>query len=420
MKKIFLFVIIIAMLVNLSACNNKAIKAPVYPKNTSFNDEKSKLKNIEENQLDEKFKQSLNKFSFISTSKILGGSNKNISYSPTSLYIALSMAGIGSKNTTQDEIFSALGMGGKDVDYVSNQNSKLFKLLYCNNEIGKLKIANSIWLQNNMLFNKSFEDNVVNKFYAYLFNVNFDSKNTSKLMSSWISKNTNGNLSPDINIDKKQIMAILNTIYFKDEWIERFDKNKTKADTFYLSDGSKAQCDFMNRTYFSHGFIKGSGYTASSLELKNRGSMVFILPDKGVSVESLISTPEKVAALFKNQDSTFGKVIFQVPKFSYGNNFDLNDTLKSMGIKTAFKNNADFSGITNNKTFISKISQQTHIAIDEEGVEAAAFTKIDYSGSAPSKNEVAKMILNRPFIFAIKSNDTILFIGIAHNPTEKQ
>lgn len=420
MKKIFFYALSIAMLVNLSACNDKAIKTPTYPKNTSFNDENGKIKNREKNQLDEKFKQSLNQFSFTSTSKILGGSNKNISYSPTSLYIALSMAGIGSKNTTQNEIFSALGISGKDVDYVSNQNSKLLKLLYCDNEIGKLKIANSIWLQKNMPFNKSFEDNVVNKFYAYLFNVNFDSKNTSKLMSSWISKNTNGNLSPDINIDKKQIMAILNTIYYKDEWIDRFDKNKTKADTFHLSNGSKIQCDFMNMTYSSHGFRKGSGYTTSSLDLKNGGSMVFILPDEGVSVESLIATPEKVAGLFNNQGSTFGKVIFQVPKFSYGNSLNLNDALESIGIKTAFKNNADFSGITNKKTFISKISQQTHIAVDEEGVEAAAFTKIDYMGSALPKSEVAKMILNRPFIFAIKSNDTILFIGIVHNPAEKQ
>lgn len=420
MKKIFFYAISIAMLVNLSACNNKAIKTPVYPKNTSFNDEKSKMKNREQNQLDKNFKQSLNEFSSISTSKILGGGNKNISYSPISLYIALSISGIGAKNTTQDEIFSALGISGKDVDYVSNQNSKLFKLLYCDNEIVKLKIANSIWLQKNIAFNKYFEDNVVNKFYAYLFNVNFDDKNTSSLMSSWISKNTNGKLPSNINIDKKQVMDIINTIYYKNEWIDRFDKNETKADTFYLSNGSKIKCDFMNETYFSHGFTKGPGYTTSSLSLKNGDSMMFILPDEGINLESLISTPEKATALFNNQASTIGKVIFQVPKFSYGNSLDLKAALEDMGIKTAFKNNADFSDIANKKTFISEISQQTHVAIDEEGVEAAAFTEIHYSGSSLPKNEVAKMILNRPFIFAIKSNDTILFTGIVNNPTEKQ
>jgi serpin B len=52
-------------------------------------------------------------------------------------------------------------------------------------------------------------------------------------------------------------------------------------------------------------------------------------------------------------------------------------------------------------------------------VEAAAFTKLDYAGSSPPKNEVAEMILNRPFIFAIKSNDRVLFIGVVNNPAEK-
>jgi serpin B len=333
--------------------------------------------------------------------------------------MALSIAAIGSSNTTQDEIFSVLGTSGKGIDYLSDQNSKLFRLLYLDNEIGKLKIANSIWLQKNLSFKKSFLDSAVNNFYASLFNVDFSDKNTSKLMSNWVSENTNGTLSPKIDIDKQQIVSILNTIYYKDQWIDRFDKDKTKPDTFYLSDGSKVQCDFMNDTYSSHGFIKGNGFTASSLDLKNDGSMILVLPDKGVSVDSLISTPEKVASLFQNENTIFGKVIFQVPKFSFGNSMELKDVLEGMGIKSAFRSNADFSGITDGTAFISNVKQQTHIAINEDGVEAAAFTQINCCGSALPKNEVAEMILNRPFIFALKSNDRLLFMGVVNNPTEK-
>jgi serpin B len=434
MKKIFLYAVCIAMITSFSACSNKAVstynttnttnttntanaavKTPVYPKSTSFNDRE----NGQKNQLDESFIKSLDNFSYTSASKLLSGSEKNISYSPTSLYMALSIAGIGSSNTTQDEIFSVLGTSGKGIDYLSDQNSKLFRLLYLDNEIGKLKIANSIWLQKNLSFKKSFLDSAVNNFYASLFNVDFRDKNTSKLMSKWVSENTNGILSPQIDIDKQQIMSILNTIYYKDQWTDRFDKDKTKPDTFYLSDGSKVQCDFMNSTDLSHGFIKGNGFTASSLDLKNGGSMIFVLPDKGVSVDSLISTPEKVASLFQNENTIFGKVIFQVPKFSFGNSMELRDVLEGMGIKSAFRSNADFSGITDGTAFISNVKQQTHIAINEEGVEAAAFTQINCSGDALPKNEVAEMILNRPFIFALKSNDRLLFMGVVNNPTEK-
>ncbi len=73
--------------------------------------------------------------------------------------------------------------------------------------------------------------------------------------------------------------------------------------------------------------------------------------------------------------------------------------------------------MTENFIFASNINQQTYISIDEKGVEASAFTKMDLATSgAPNDNEI-KMILNRPFIFAITNNSgAILFIGICHNP----
>jgi serine protease inhibitor len=165
--------------------------------------------------------------------------------------------------------------------------------------------------------------------------------------------------------------------------------------------------------------VDGDGFTSSTLSLKNSGEMVFILPDKDVSIDDLLATPKKVASLFNSENIESGKVIFQIPKFSFGNDIELKEIIKSMGVSLAFKDDADFTGITNGKAFISRIKQQTHIAIDENGVEAAAFTQIDAAGSAPPKDKIAEMILNRPFIFAITSNTgAILFIGIVNNPTE--
>jgi len=425
MKKILSFAVCIVVIVNLVACSSNAkstvaVKTPIYPKSISFEDYDSKIAVREKNSIDESYKNALNKFSFRSASKILSGQSKNISYSPTSLYMTLSLASIGANGATQDEILSVLGTSGKGINYMSEQNSKLFRLMYSDNKIAKLKIANSLWLEKNISFKNTFIDNAVLNFYASIYNVDFSDDNSAKLMSKWVSDNTNGILSPKMSIDKKQIMSIVNTIYFKDEWVDLFNENNTKPDTFYLSAGGEIKSDFMNRTYAVHGYIKGDGFTSASLGLKNSSSMMFILPDKGMSVDNLLSTPEKTALLFNEKESKSGKVIFQIPKFSFGNSLDLNDTLKTMGIKSAFQPEADFSGITEGIAFISNIKQQTHVAIDEKGVEAAAFTQINYCGSAPPNENVAAMILDRPFIFVIKSaNDMILFIGVVNNPLEK-
>ncbi|MBL4935605.1 serpin family protein [Clostridium sp. YIM B02515] len=393
---------------------------PMYPKSMAFDDYDGRISVMKDNKLEDSFSNALKDFTYKSTSEILKNKTNNITYSPVSLYMALSLAGTGAGGSTQKEIFSVLGAENNKADYISNENSKLFRLLYSDNEIGKIKIANSVWLDKDKKFKKSFLDTAVKDFYSSVYNLDFEDKTSSKLMEDWISKNTNGVISPKISLDKNQIMSILNTIYYKDQWMDKFDDKATKTDTFYLKNGQELKCDFMNSTYATHSFTRGEGFTSSALSLKNNGSLLFILPDKGVSIDSLLQSPEKAAKLFDEQSNVNGKVIFQIPKFSYGSSLDLKEALNNLGIKEAFKDNADFSGITEGKAFISNIKQESHIAIDEKGVEAAAFTQIDYAGSAAPKPEKAEMILNRPFIFAIKVNrDNILFVGIVNNPKEK-
>ncbi len=56
------------------------------------------------------------------------------------------------------------------------------------------------------------------------------------------------------------------------------------------------------------------------------------------------------------------------------------------------------------------------MAIDENGVEASAFSKSDFYG-APIPNGQADMILDRPFLYGIRSaTGQLLFIGVCGNP----
>lgn len=423
MKTILSFIVVIVIMANLVGCSNNysstALKSPVYPKSILFDDYDSQRVRRAENPLDDSFLKAMNDFSYSFASKLLAGQKENISYSPTSIYMTLALAATGANGVTQDEILYVLGLSGKKTDFLSEQSSNLYRLLYDDNKIGKLKIANSLWLKKDRDFKDAFITNAVQNFYASIHSIDFSDNNAAGIMSKWISENTNGILAPKMSLDPEQIMSIINTIYFKDEWADRFNEDYTKPDTFYLGDGSEIECDFMNRTYLTHGYKKGEGFTNSSLYLKNAGSMLFILPDKGVSVDDLLATPQKAALLFNTEDEENGKVILQIPKFSFGNNLDLIEVVKAAGVKSAFEHNADFTGITDDTAFISSINQQTHIAIDENGVEAAAFTEIVAAGSAAPNEKVAEMILDRPFIFAIISNNgAILFLGVVNNPAD--
>lgn len=422
MRKLsILTVLILALILPLAACssttgrlgNVNPLAAVTYPEAVGFEDHDVSRKVRKQNPVEDDFLAALTGFSYETSSAILSGAEGNANYSPLSLYFALALAGTGANGETQSQIFDLLGISG--ADELSAQCGNLYRLLYTDHEITKLKIASSLWMDNNTVFNDSFVQNAAENFYASSYSADFTDETTGKAMGQWVSNNTNGTLSPNFQTDAEQILSIINTVYFYDEWIDRFNKAKTAEDVFHAPEGD-VTVDFMNQTFGSMAFVKGDGFTRSALGLKGSGQMVLILPGEGVSVSELLSSAESVQALFEGGESGYGEVVWQIPKFSFDSKYELVDALKTLGMTDAFEQNSDFSGITDGIAFITNVTQQTHIAMDEQGVEASAFTEICYAGSAMPDGR-AEMILNRPFIYGITAaNGTLLFVGVCNNP----
>lgn len=390
------------------------LSSVVFPTAYAFDDYDARQSVREANPVEESFLMALDEFTWKTTAEFLVGSEENVNYSPLSLYYALALAASGAEGETKKELLALLGV--EDKQMLSEQCGNLYRLLHTDNEIGKLKLANSLWLDRRGEFKDSYVENVAKNFYASSFQVDFTDKKTGELMSQWVAKQTNGTLNPEFSVSTQQIMAILNTVYFKDEWTSRFLEDETATDSFYLADGTSVECEFMNKVDSSAVFKKGEGFTSAELELKNAGSVILILPDEGVTPQELLENAEKVQGVFEGGERCAGRIIWQIPKFDFGSSFKLADGLKALGVQSAFDENADFSGITDDIAFISDVRQETHIAIDEKGVEASAYTVIEYCGAMMVTDE-AHMILNRPFIYGVYSNQgTLLFVGICENP----
>ena len=94
----------------------------------------------------------------------------------------------------------------------------------------------------------------------------------------------------------------------------------------------------------------------------------------------------------------------------------MSETLKGMGMLTAFTWDADFSGMTGYKDlFISFVVHQAYVKVDEKGTEAAAATAVGMPMSAAPRNIFRA---DHPFIFIIQEKETgnILFLGRVVNP----
>lgn len=416
-------VIIVASIMTATAPRPAlGLASPDYPQGVSYHDFEG-MRNKRQD-LDQDFLASLSQFAFVSAAEVFSAKDQSNSvYSPLSLFYALALATEGAEGETQAELLRALHM--PNIDTVRRESGKLFKHLYTDNEMGKLLLANSLWLQEDVAFNQYFLDKAAEDYYAHSFSVNFTDSDTAKQMSQWVSKHTGGKLGNDPKAFQPgayQLMSIINTVYFYDQWSNEFNRDLTKKDNFILADGSKVAVPFMNKTSWGS-YARGQGFLSTSLGFKNDQQMLLILPDEGVSPYDILTDPEKLAQALtalgpESSDSNYGEVILSMPKFNYTAQLNLREPLAAMGVGLAFGEQADFTGIAGTKPlFISDVLQNLSISVNEKGCEAAAYTQINLAGSGPPQ-ETIEMILNRPFIFAITggAGDTPLFIGVVNNP----
>ena len=218
--------------------------------------------------------------------------------------------------------------------------------------------------------------------------------------------------------DPAKVMSIINSVYLSDQWTDEFDESFTKKDQFTNRDGSISECDFMNSEGLGS-FYKTEKYSMSSIQLKNGGSVTFILPEEGVDPQSLLydaSVYDRISSTNPDDEAYgYGTLIWKVPKFSYQSDLDLVKTLRRLGVNSVFDTYNSLTDITDDPLFVSDVLQKATISVNEKGIEAAAYTEITYCGSA-MPTDSCEMILDRPFAYIVETDYGIpIFVGVVND-----
>ena len=109
-----------------------------------------------------------------------------------------------------------------------------------------------------------------------------------------------------------------------------------------------------------------------------------------------------------------------LPKFRAESEFSLRKALSTLGMPTAFTDQADFSGIDPKRGLaISEVVHKAFVDVSEKGTEAAAATGITMRATAMRMPEPAVVFrADHPFLFLIRDtrSGAVLFIGRLMNP----
>lgn len=362
------------------------------------------------------------------TAKLLQEANKedsgsNLMISPLSISQALAMTANGAKGQTQDEMAQVLGgdipMNDLNAYYYGyTHNLK-------NTENASLKQANSIWIRDDKKMIEvpdTFLQIVKSNYDAQVFRAPFDDTTVTDV-NNWVDFHTDGMIPTLLDeIGGDTIMYLINALAFDAKWMHPYSEYDVSEHDFTTAAGETVTSEQMYDTEYT--FLqddKATGFIKYYRE--SNYSFAAILPNEDVTLDDYIAgmTGESLQKLLNNRTNT--TVYTSLPKFSFDYGIMLKESLKTMGMPTAFNPDlADFSGLnTKLPTYIGQVIHKTHIDVDEEGTKAAAVTAVIMEAGCALPEDPKEVYLYRPFLFMILDENTNLpvFIGTVTDPTAK-
>jgi serpin B len=344
-----------------------------------------------------------------------GGS---ILLSPFSASMALSMAAIGAGGETERQMLSVLGLEGATKTEVAEYCSKMISGLGKADPYVDLKIANSMWINKEFAIKDDYVGRVEKAFDAVVASREFNDA-TLKEINSWVEKKTDGTIKELLDqFSPDAMVELINALAFDGKW--RYAFAGTKKGSFSAANGKKQKVDMMYATGVL-GYATQDGWEMLELPYGAGGFLMdVILPPAGAVFDAAELDASRWDALRRKMHPC--EVNMKIPSFKLLDSHDLIGPLEALGMREAFGPYADFSGISDDKTHITKVDQKTFIEVNETGTKATAATVVEVAKATSSglegmdvELEAVNFDADRAFYYVISERSTgaVLFIGQA-------
>ncbi|SOD96581.1 serpin family protein [Spirosoma fluviale] len=346
------------------------------------------------------------------------GPAKNMFISPLSLHMALGMIMNGANGQTAQEIQKTLKLDAQTLAEANSTYQNLMANLPGVDPKVTMRLANSVWYRNTFSVETAFQDLLKQTFSAEISAQDFTNPATVGTINNWASQKTNGKIPKVIDqIQPDNVMFLMNALYFKGDWTTRFDAAKTTDWPFTLASDAQTTVRMMRlNTELNHAFR--STYTAFELPYgAGNYVMTVLLPTGSTTADALINSLNSNEWTQLQKEMVKSTLDIGLPKFTVNYEAKLNNVLSTLGMPTAFTDQADFTKInTRGGLLLSFVKQNTFVAVDEAGTEAAAVT----TGGISTTSVQMPTLCDRPFAFVIheKTSGTVLFVGKIADPTK--
>lgn len=341
---------------------------------------------------------------------------KDFIVSPLSMQFLLGMILNGAQGTTADEICDVLGYGAGEIEDVNQFCQSMLEQLPKLDKQTTLSIANAIFVDEGWPLLDSYKSTVGKAYNAKLSNLDFSKGAASaKVINRWCSDQTHGMIDKVLETtDPAMLCYLLNALYFKSQWKEKFNKSNTADETFTDEVGNKSTVKMMKQNE-SFSYQHNDVFKIVRMPYGNGAfSMIALLPQEGKTIADALDEIKESGWRETLRSMVHCDVDLWLPRFETKYHINLNDILSDMGMPTSFTNSADFKAMSDYALKLSFVQQDAVIKVDEEGTEAAAISMAGMmKETAAEPGERVVFHADHPFLYFITEASTgaILFAG---------
>ncbi len=358
--------------------------------------------------------------------------NKNIFFSPTSIFVGMMMAYEGTRNNTALQMEDALDISSDD-NSRRNEIIDLVESLTNPNSDYDLDIKNSLWVRDSFPILPEYTDTMAVHYNNTVGSFNAQS---SDKINKWMNDSTRGKIPKIVNYttlsDPDLNFMIVNTIFFYGSWMDEFiAEDRIGYVDFWINNVESVKTNVMVRAggaqyrqFENVQYRQIDNVQILKLPYKSdpqRLSMVIVLPEERYGIAKLeerLTAEIFVAWIDSTELQNSIQVIIPTFKLDTEYSGSLISSLKKLGITDAFdKKNSN----------MLNMSPAPELSIDD--MIHRAFLNVHEKGTVPADPPAAMEDVLRfssiifkadhPFIFAIwdDQTETILFMGRISDPT---
>ncbi len=371
-------------------------------------------------QAQQTFARGSNAYAFAAWRETAGSDSNNRVFAPGSIAMAMAMVYGGARGETAQELASPFAFGPQ-----SHAGAAGLLARYAESH-SPLSVANRIYADATSPLSDDFLALTRGRYGAVPRSVRFaqEAETIRAEVNGWVATQTRDRIQDLLtpgSVDGSTRMLLINALAFNAKWRHPFEPATTHDVAFSPAPGESMQVPTMHQTEF---FRVGEMEGARLLELpyENDGyAMVIALPTGRHGLTALEGTLTETAFSESVDAMQSTECEVALPRFTarIQPSLSLRQSLQAQGVRRAFTDAADFSGMTSRAALrLSDVLHQAFIQVDEEGTEAAAATAAVMMEAGMPMPPSCQFNVDQPFLYFVRDTRSglILFMGRINRP----